>query len=185
MNQLYLYVAMVGVLIVLFALTRKPAPAAAVAAPANQSVSSAVDQELKSAFDEFMNEIERENGRVLQSFNALEQATQKQLADQLHTIRELEVRVEELQGQVAAALLHPSMIMPAEQDALLQTEQPDVPAEEQPATKAPAFMLNEKYANVVLLASLGRSQQEIARETGIGIGEIQLVLGLMKREEER
>ncbi|MBL0388940.1 hypothetical protein JJB07_20290 [Tumebacillus sp. ITR2] len=183
MNQLYLYVALVGVVIVLFALTRaKSTSAGSSVVPAATLPSSAVDQELKNTFDEFMNELERENGRILDSFSNLERETREQLAAQQNVIQALDQRVQELEQLVASQALVPALAAAATTDsAVVPGTEPQ--AAEQP--KVPGFLVNEKYTKVVELANRGLAEPQIARETGIGIGEIRLVLGLVKREEER
>jgi hypothetical protein len=174
MNQLYLYVALVGVVIVLFALTRAKSASSAGSSvvPAPAAVSTAVDQELKETFDEFMNEIERENKRMLDAFAVLERDMHTKWAGQQDVIRALELRIEELQQQIHETS---HAVPPAAAQPMLESAEP----------KTPGFLLNEKYIKVVELANSGLTPPEIARETGIGIGEIQLVLGLVKREEAR
>ncbi|PWK12683.1 hypothetical protein [Tumebacillus permanentifrigoris] len=174
MNQLYLYVALAGVAIVLFALTRAKSASSAgssvVATPTG--ISTAVDQEMKDTFDEFMNEIERENNRIHDTFAVLQRETREKLAGQQDVVHALELRVQELQQQVVELRHRP---IPAVAEAVLESAEP----------KAPGFLLNEKYIKVVELSDGGLTPPQIARETGIGIGEIQLVLGLVKREEAR
>lgn len=183
MSHLYLYVALIGVVLVLFALTRAKSPSAGSSVvPASTDTalpSAAIDQELKKTFEEFMNELERENSHTLRSFTALERETQMKLAEQQDVIQALEHRLQEVERMLATQA-------PASQR--VASEEPVVDLAEQAANlepKAPSFLVNEKYTKVVELSNRGLSPQQIARETGIGIGEIQLVLGLVKREEAR
>ncbi|KEO82960.1 DUF6115 domain-containing protein [Tumebacillus flagellatus] len=180
MSHLYLYVALVGVVIVLFALTRAKSPSAGSSVvPASTVPSAAVDQELKETFEEFMNELERENNRTLDTFKALERETQAKLAEQQSVIQALEQRLQEVEQKAAAQAMLPATPAPG------GTETPPTEPEPAPEPKAPSFLVNEKYAKVVELSDRGLTPPQIARETGIGIGEIQLVLGLVKREEAR
>ncbi|MCX7568545.1 hypothetical protein OS242_01005 [Tumebacillus sp. DT12] len=166
MDQLYLYVALIGVGFVLFALTRTKAKTVSQATGAPQQ-----ERELKMALDEFMNGLEEENARLLDSFTRLQVEYKQQFGTQQQQIEELIERVAELEGRLTEVETQPSS--------------PPVP--EPKVSTAPTtvsgFAFNEKYARVAELIRQGQTPEQIARFTGIGIGEIQMVIGLSEREE--
>jgi flagellar motility protein MotE (MotC chaperone) len=175
MNQMYLYVALVGVAFVLYALTRNGKQAGGQAqAPALESaVLSGVDQgDIKQTLDEFMNELEKDNARLLESFTQLQIEYKRQLAEQQEQIQSLERRLALLEKRAEEA-------MPP------QAEVASVPVSPEPEPPQAGFAFNEKYAKVVELSNQGMSAEQIAKLTEIGLGEIHLVLGLAKREGQR
>lgn len=179
MDHLYLYVALIGVVLVLFALTRngkRVPPSTDVASTATASLAQAtLERELHATLETFMNELERENAHLLQTLSQLQQESQQQFTQQQDMFRALEQRVEHLESRLE------------EQALLLETETAEISAQspepevEEPSK--PAFAFNEKYARVVELSRQGQTAEQIARETGIGLGEIHFVLGLAKRED--
>ena len=183
MNQIYLYVALVGVVLVLFALTRSNKGAAPVAAPTMTAGGGMSDLELKKTLDEFMQELDKENVQMLDSFTNLQIEIRQKLDEQQQTIQALELRLstladrqDQLEKQVAE---QQTALM---ESAALEPERLAEPAAPSPQA-ASAFAFNEKYAKVVELSRQGMTADQIARETDIGIGEIQLVLDLARREE--
>lgn len=190
LNQLYLYVALIGLALVLYALTRtkgtSKAPVPERTAPA---AAPAVDQELKDLLDDFMNELERDNVKLIDGFTKLQIEHKEQIASQNKIIRALEKRIVELEAKLADApepILQPLIEAPVAVEAAVEaTSEPAVAAEEAmlEATAKPAFVMHEKYAQVLALSRQGFAPEQIARETGIGVGEILLVVGLAKRGE--
>lgn len=166
MNQLYLYVALIGIGFVLFALTRTKAKAIPPSSGNPQQ-----ERELKAALDEFMNGLEAENARLLDSFTRLQIEYKQQFGAQQGQIDALVERVAELEHRLTEALERP-----------LSAPAPEPAAPPAPAA-VPGFAFNEKYARVAELIRQGQTPEQIARFTGIGIGEIQLVIGLSEREE--
>lgn len=198
MEQMYLYVALVGVGLILFALTRSRSRtdlAVAPAVPPQPAAPSSVDQELKEALEAFMNELEQDNNRLLDSFGALQAEYKQTIADQQAVIRQLESRLAAAEQQIADAdhRLTDMFALVQTLEAGARSESPESPLElhideEEADTLAaepslPSFAFNEKYARVVELHRAGQNSEQIARETGIGLGEIQLVIDLAKREE--
>jgi polyhydroxyalkanoate synthesis regulator phasin len=181
MNELYLYVALIGIALVLFALTRTKE---SVQATKQHSAvpNAAVDQELKDLLDDFMNELERDNAKLLDGFTKLQIEHKRQIHEQNGIIRSLEARVAKLEAKLAAPAAPPvpAATTPVAPSSAEETSAPALEAEE--AVK-PAFALQERYAQVISLARQGLAVEQIARETGIGVGEIQLVIGLAKRGE--
>lgn len=179
MNHLYLYVALIGVVLVLFALTRngkRVPPTQDVAPVATAALAQAtLERELHATLEKFMNELDRENAHLLQTLSELQQESRHQFANQQETIRALEHRVQHLENKLE------------EQALLLEAGTVEIPVQtfeqENEEPSKPAFAFNEKYARVVELTRQGQTPEQIARETGIGLGEIHFVLGLAKREE--
>jgi flagellar motility protein MotE (MotC chaperone) len=187
MNHLYLYVALIGVVLVLFALTRNGKNASAnLASPVvPQAVGQAMlEREVKATLDEFISDFERENAHLLQTFAQLRNDSDQQLQSQQELIQALEQRVAHLEAKVEEQAVQ-----------LVQTNASALHSQPEAATEAaseptllleplkPAFAFNEKYAKVVELSRQGRTTEQIARETEIGLGEIHFVLGLVKQEE--
>ncbi|ARU62483.1 hypothetical protein CBW65_17090 [Tumebacillus avium] len=189
-NQLYLYVALIGLALVLYALTRTKGTAKApVPERSVPAAAPAVDQELKDLLDNFMNELERDNVKLIDGFTKLQIEHKEQIASQNKIIRTLEKRIVELEAKLADA---PELVLPqvvetpvAAEAAVEAKSEPAVAAQEavleEPAK--PAFVMHEKYAQVLTLSRQGYSPEQIARETSIGVGEILLVIGLAKRGE--
>lgn len=166
MDQLYLYVALIGIGFVLFALTRTKAQTVSQATGTPQQ-----ERELKAALDEFMNGLEEENARLLDSFTRLQVEYKQQFGTQQQQIEALTERVAELESRLTDVETQPS----------------SPPVSEPKVSTAPTavsgFAFNEKYARVAELIRQGQTPEQIARFTGIGIGEIQMVIGLSEREE--
>jgi uncharacterized coiled-coil protein SlyX len=182
MNQLYLYVALIGIGFVLFALTKSNKTAAPAPTSTVMSPERARDDELKTALDEFMTELERENVRLLESFSQLQSDCKMQLAEQDRIIRGLQADVARLEAELAEQKEKvgnlSQAVEAASASAVSVTEAPD------PESPVPsvAFAFNEKYARVVEMARQGMTPEQIARRTEIGLGEIQMVIGLAMRE---
>lgn len=166
-NQLYLYVALIAVGIVLFALTRPKHSAVPAVVP--QQRQTAIDHGLKETLDEFMNELERDNARLMDSFVNLQNDYKQKLTNQQQIIRDLQLRMSQLESMITehVATSEKKSSVP---ESLLQVT-------------PPGFIFNEKYAKVVELSRQGLTAEQIARATDIGMGEIQMVLGLAKRED--
>ncbi|MGZ4133791.1 MAG: DUF6115 domain-containing protein [Tumebacillaceae bacterium] len=184
MNHLYLYVALIGVVLVLFAFTRngKNASANQASAVQQQGVQAMLEREVKATLDEFVSEMERENAHLLQTIAQLRSDSKQELQAQQELIQTLEKRVTHLEIQVSEQALlldqvsfHHVTLEQAPRDE----EEVVVPQTQQ----KPAFAFNEKYAKVVELSRQGLTSEQIARETDIGLGEIHFVLGLAKQEE--
>ncbi|MGZ4162411.1 MAG: DUF6115 domain-containing protein [Tumebacillaceae bacterium] len=185
MNHLYLYVALIGVVLVLFAFTRngKNASANQASAVQQQGVQAMLEREVKATLDEFVSEMERENAHLLQTIAQLRSDSKQELQAQQELIQTLEKRVTHLEIQVSEQALLLDQVsfhhVTAVEQAPLDEEEVVVPQTQQ----KPAFAFNEKYAKVVELSRQGLTSEQIARETDIGLGEIHFVLGLAKQEE--
>ena len=183
MNQIYLYVALVGVALVLFALTRSNKEAASAAASTMPTGGGLSDLELKQTLDEFMQELDKENVQMIDSFTKLQIEIRQKFDEQQQVIQGLERKLsaladrqEQLEKQAAEQQVTLSVSAASEPEQLAE---PDAPSQQ----AASSFAFNEKYAKVVELSRQGMTADQIARETDIGIGEIQLVLDLARREE--
>ena len=183
MNQIYLYIALVGVVLVLFALTRSNKGAASAAASTMPAGGGLSDLELKQTLDEFMQELDKENVQMIESFTNLQIEIRQKFDEQQQVIQGLERqlsaladRQDHLEKQAAEQQVALSESAASEPEGLAE---PDAPSQQ----AASSFAFNEKYAKVVELSRQGMTADQIARETEIGIGEIQLVLDLARREE--
>ncbi|ASS75623.1 hypothetical protein CIG75_11905 [Tumebacillus algifaecis] len=185
-NQLYLYVALIGLALVLFALTRPKGTTVAQSTDL-PTPSKAVDQELKDLLDDFMNDLERDNVKLIDSFTKLKNEHTEQIAEQNEIIRALEDRVNALEAQLLLPM--PTSPSKASVDAEIESsikvsdDSADMSSDTVVESAKPAFVMQEKYAQVLAMSRLGMPAEQIARETGIGVGEILLVVGLAKRGE--
>jgi hypothetical protein len=181
MNQLYLYVALIGIGFVLFALTKSNKAAGPAPASSGLSPERGRDDEMKTALDEFMSELERENARLLDSFAQLQSDCKKQLAEQDAVIRGLQSQVVRLETELAEQSEKVENLSQAAGAAAAASSGGGTPEPAAPLAAA-SFAFNDKYARVVELARQGMTPEQIARRTEIGLGEIQMVLGLAMRE---
>jgi flagellar motility protein MotE (MotC chaperone) len=187
MNHLYLYVALIGVVLVLFALTRngkKSAPAT-ISVPTQPVGQSMLERDVKATLDEFIGHFEREQTQLLQTIDEARQDSVQQLQAQQELIQRLEQRVAHLEAKVEEQALQLVDVQETagqnvQTEAL--TDDVQVPALSPELPKS-TFAFNEKYAKVVELYRQGLTAEQIARETEIGLGEIHFVLGLVKQEE--
>lgn len=187
MDHLYLYVALIGVVLVLFALTRNGKKSA----PVTTSVStqpmgqSMLEREVKATLDEFIIHFEREQTQLLQTITEARQDSVQQLQAQQELIQRLEQRVALLEAKVEGQAMQLADVQAsAGQHVHVQTETDDVQEHAlSPEPPKSTFAFNEKYAKVVELYRQGLTAEQIARETEIGLGEIHFVLGLVKQEE--
>lgn len=118
---------------------------------------TAPDRELENTIQAFMDEFDRENESLL--------ATIKQLKEELKQETDLNrKRIEALEGRMGHLL-----------NAM--EDMRGVSKEE----VGPALIFNEHYSRVVAMDREGRTPEQIAKETGIGLGEIQTVLNMVRQ----
>lgn len=116
------------------------------------------DKELETSLQEFMDELEKENQYLLQTIEQLQSGLKREIAADRERIAKLEEKVERF----------------LERSGNRET------AREPEA--APTLVFNEHYSRVVTMAKEGRTPEQISKDTGIGMGEIQMILNLVKRE---
>lgn len=187
MDHLYLYVALIGFVLVLFALTRngKKTAQATSSVQAQTVGQSMLEKEVKATLDEFISDFEREQTQLLQTIAELRQDSVQQLHDQQALMQQLEQRLAHLEAKVEEQALQLADV----QASGWQTVQPEVSTDDaqehalSPEPPKSTFAFTDKYAKVVELYRQGLTAEQIARETEIGLGEIHFVLGLVKQEE--
>lgn len=124
---------------------------------ATRTKSEAADKELEKTIELFMDEFERENESLLKTVKQLQQDLKNEIELQSKRIEIIEDQVQGLQQHNIAAA---------------QQEQPEI---------SPALVFNEHYSRVVEMDREGRTPEQISKETGIGLGEVQTVLNLAKQ----
>ncbi|GAX90551.1 DUF6115 domain-containing protein [Effusibacillus lacus] len=115
------------------------------------------DKELETSLQAFMDELERENEYLIQTIKQLQTDLQNETAENRERIAELEARVDQLEQKSKS------------RKTTKKTE------------TTPAIVFNEHYSRVVTMLREGRSPEQIAKDTGIGMGEIQMITSLIKQ----
>ncbi|WP_027414631.1 DUF6115 domain-containing protein [Aneurinibacillus terranovensis] len=128
----------------------------------------ALHDEMAAFFDEF----EHENKEMMQSISQMKRSLDQKIdgqASELAALRRemgsLYTRCEHLQQLAAGWQQGPPEQKPA------------------PAQVKPAFFLRDDYKDIPPLFYKGYSTQEIARKLGIGNGEVEMVVQMLKKHE--
>ncbi|MCM3132009.1 hypothetical protein M3629_04390 [Paenibacillus polysaccharolyticus] len=163
-----------------------------------QQPSHQLVQEMESTLEHYMTEIEQDNDALIQRVAELKgeaTAADQRMQSQL---QELQQRLDQLEQQkVKTAEPHPAEIMMGQRSEGLQalslmdsvmaeTNQPIASAEdlqgnseEDPKHES----IKDRYKELFWLHDKGKSMDAISRQTGIQLGEVQLILQLAEREE--
>lgn len=115
------------------------------------------DNELAASLQDFMEEFEKENSYLMQTIGNLQADLKIETEKNRERIEELEEKLEQLS----------------------QKSKSKKSAKKPEAT--PAIVFNEHYSRVVMMAKEGRTSAQISKDTGIGMGEIQMILSLVKQ----
>ncbi|MFC4768814.1 DUF6115 domain-containing protein [Effusibacillus consociatus] len=115
------------------------------------------DKELEASLHAFMDEFEKENQYLIDTIQQLQAELRQETAANRERIGQLETKIERL-GQASGAQK--------------TVEQPEA---------TPAIVFNEHYSRVVMMSKEGRTPEQISKDTGIGMGEIQMILSLVKQ----
>ena len=108
-----------------------------------------LDHGLKETLDEFMNELERDNARLVDSFVKLQNDYKQKLTSEQQVIQDLQLRMSQLESMIT------EQHVAASEKQLFESPSPQ--------SVAPlGFMFNEKYAKVVELSRQGLSADQIA-----------------------
>jgi hypothetical protein len=184
MNPVFVVLFLMGVGVLLFAATFSPRQEVSEDRPllARFLSRSAVNRErgspdnqqrreLEASLREFMDWIEKENDAFLEEVDRIRGSVRDEIRSMQETLRRLEERVVFLEGAVrqreqgAASAARKWVTSPAA-----------VPSAER-------MLFTGKYIQVYRMLQEGIPQEEIAKQTGIGLGEVQLVSELGKRGE--
>lgn len=115
------------------------------------------DKELEQTIQAFMDELEEENESLLQTIKEMQEELTRESDLNRKRIESLEAQFNQMKRQ------NDGQMTPADMEV------------------SPALIFNEHYSRVVAMDREGRSPEQISRETGIGIGEIQMVLNLARQ----
>lgn len=120
---------------------------------------TASDKELEQTIQAFMDELEEENETLLQTIKEMKEELSRESDLNRNRIESLEVQFNQMIRQIDGQT----------------TSEMEVSS---------ALIFNEYYSRVVAMDREGRSPEQISKETGIGIGEIQVVLNLVRQGNE-
>ncbi|BCJ85290.1 DUF6115 domain-containing protein [Effusibacillus dendaii] len=123
-----------------------------------ESVPHLVDKDLEESLQAFMDEFEKENQYLLQTIKQLETKLQRETEENREKLEELEAKVE-----------------------FLSTQGRETKRSVKDSEPTPAIVFNEHYSRIVTMWNEGRTPEQIAKQTGIGMGEIQMILSLVKQ----
>lgn len=193
MDQPWVYIVLVGLLIVVYAkiIPRKSEGAA--------KPDGAIVKEMEQAMDHLAMELEEQNKALIELFSGTKQTYEEHTAKLTSRVETLEKQCQELRlelgrltfseeqrrlslqadaskpgealGAGAGAAVTPAYTEPAAPD-----KQPEA------ANKAPMNM-KERYGELFGLYESGKSTDYIAKKLGMNKGEISLILQLAKQEE--
>ncbi|WP_018132533.1 hypothetical protein [Effusibacillus pohliae] len=117
-------------------------------------------RELEASLQAFMDELEKENQYLIDTIEKLQSELQSEINLNRRRIEQLEAKIAEFQLQGGT------------------DRGRSVP---QPLEAMPALVFNEHYSRVVTMIKEGRAPEQIAKDTGIGLGEIQMICNLIKQ----
>lgn len=163
--------------------------------PSNQLV-----QEMESTLEHYMTEIEQDNDALIQRVAELKgeaTAADQRMQSQL---QQLQQRLDQLEQQKAKTTeLNPAEIIMSQRSEGLQaqslkdsvvaemnqqmasaSEQQGNPEQEEDPKRE---SIKDRYTELFRLHDEGKSMDAISRQTGIQLGEVQLILQLAEREE--
>jgi hypothetical protein len=115
------------------------------------------NQELATSLQAFMDEFEKENAYLIRTVEQLKAELKRETTVNREQIQELAAKIEHLSQN-------------GKTEKLVEEE------------ATPAIVFNEHYSRVVVMAKEGRTPEQISKATGIGLGEIQMILSLIKQE---
>ncbi|GIM47827.1 hypothetical protein DNHGIG_33760 [Collibacillus ludicampi] len=114
--------------------------------------------QVESALETFMNELTQENERLMEAIRNMQSVWKDKSAQYENRIMILEQRLTELETRLQG--FH----------------------HEQEQLGAPVFIVSKRYQKILSLHEEGLSMEQIAKQLGIGIGVVQLVLSLTEKK---
>ncbi|WP_258959173.1 hypothetical protein [Paenibacillus tyrfis] len=193
MDQPWIYIVLVGLLIVVYAkiIPRKSEGAA--------KPDGAIVKEMEQAMDHLAMELEEQNKALIELFSGTKQTYEEHTAKLTSRVETLEKQCQELRHELGR------LTFPEEQrrlslqaDASKQGEalgasagaavsqaytDSAVPDTQPEAANKAAMNMKERYAELFGLYESGKSTDYIAKKLGMNKGEISLILQLAKQEE--
>ncbi|MDT0122299.1 hypothetical protein Q9R46_06595 [Paenibacillus sp. RRE4] len=165
-----------------------------------QQPSHQLVQEMESTLEHYMTEIEQDNDALIQRVaelkgeaTAADHRMQSQLKELQQRLDQLEqqkgktneltnaenITVQRSEGLQAQSLMD-SVRAETNQEVVLASELQDNPAQEEDQKRE---SIKDRYTELFRLHDEGKSMDAISRQTGIQLGEVQLILQLAEREE--
>ncbi|PZT56036.1 hypothetical protein [Paenibacillus silvae] len=167
-----------------------------------QESSHQLVQEMESTLEHYMTEIEQDNDALIQRVAELKgeaAATDQRMMSQLQELQQRLDQLEREKARMPESDQSPAMIVNARQTAEgLQAQglMDSVKAEanqqatatsdlqvEQKSQELRRESIKDRYTELFRLHDEGKSMDAIAKQTGIQLGEVQLILQLAEREE--
>lgn len=139
------------------------------------------------AYDRLLEELETENRELLDAVSKFKQEQDETVRGLVRQIAELERRIETAGVQASAENAAPaafaenaaSAAPAADTRANAEAVKPD------PAPAYAPTSIRARYAGLLAMHAKGKSVEQIARSAGMNKGEVQLILQLARREEDR
>ncbi|WP_145329794.1 hypothetical protein [Paenibacillus xylanexedens] len=165
-----------------------------------QQPSHQLVQEMESTLEHYMTEIEQDNDALIQRVaelkgeaTAADHRMQSQLKELQQRLDQLEqqkgktnelttaenITVQRSEGLQARSLMD-SVRAETNQEVVSASELQDNPAQEEEQKRE---SIKDRYTELFRLHDEGKSMDAISRQTGIQLGEVQLILQLAEREE--
>ncbi|MFD0711300.1 hypothetical protein [Paenibacillus sp. GCM10027626] len=184
MEQPVVMVALLGAVILVFALIMPRRKSAAENEPPKQSM-----RNMEIALEQFMENMESDNRDLVELVQKAQQKEQEQAAAKEKRIAELERRCAELE-QISAELLRRLEQKEQEGSSLaVSAAHANANAEAIHAAEAgmepvkPKQSIRTRYEQLFVLHDSGKSVEAIAKKLAMNKGEVQLILQLSRQEE--
>ncbi len=193
MDQPWVYIVLVGLLILVYAKI-VPRKSEAAAKP-----DGAMVKEMEQAMDHLAMELEEQNKALIELFSGTKKTYEEHAAKLTSRVETLEKECRELRrdlGRLAFAEEQRRMTRQADasepgealgtsgeaavSQAYMEPVTPDIQPE---ATSQAALSMKERYGELFGLYESGKSTDYIAKKLGMNKGEISLILQLAKQEE--
>ncbi|MHA7963059.1 DUF6115 domain-containing protein [Paenibacillus sp. CAU 1782] len=175
------YIVLLGAVVVVFAIIL-PKRATGSGSPGQSA------QNMETALEQFMENMERDNEDLVELVKNAQQSNRKAHAAFEERIADLELRCQELDGQLQAAAIFikeaaasrqmASVAPSAPPAGTMAVEQVQVAAEHSVPTRS----IESRYGELFTLYREGKSIEAIAKKLGMNKGEVSLIIGLAKQE---
>ncbi len=172
------YIVLLGAVVVVFAIILPKRIG-------SSGASGQSSQNMETALEQFMENMERDNEELVELVKSSQQSNRKEHAVYEKRISELELRCQELDGQLQAAAKFiketaaSRQAAPAPHSTAAKALEENETALGQPA---PPHSIEARYGELFTLYREGKSIESIAKKLGMNKGEVSLIIGLAKQE---
>ncbi|MCP1305857.1 hypothetical protein [Paenibacillus tyrfis] len=193
MDQPWVYIVLVGLLIVVYAKII-PRKSEGTAKP-----DGAIVKEMEQAMDHLAMELEEQNKALIELFSGTKQTYEEQAAKLTSRVETLEKQCQELRHELGRLTFSeeqrrlslqgdaskPREALEASAGAAVPPAytEPAAPDAQPVAANKAAMNMKERYGELFELYESGKSTDYIAKKLGMNKGEISLILQLAKQEE--